>query len=410
MGEKNQKKSSALSRDTKILGLNSFFTDVSTEMMVPLLPFFITQTLGAPAIILGLIEGWAEVSVSIMDMISGWFSDRVKRRKPLVIFGYALSAFIKPLFSLATTWPQLFIFRFVERMGKGIRRAPRDAIMGAAEKKGQLGKAFGFRKMMDSAGAILGPLIATFLLFYLGGEMPESEIYRTVFLLAFIPAIIGVALLFLVKEKKAELAKISSSARLVSKDFSHFLLVAAFFSIAQMGIVFFILKSGEVLPLVMVPIAYLAYNAAYTVFSMPVGILTDALGPKRMLTAAYFLFAIICILFGFFNNAALILVLFAMLGLFMAIMQTTPRVYLVETAPGHKYATAIGTYQGVTGLLLLPANLIAGVFWDVQIAGAHLPFIISAGIAILAMLALIIFVKDPLQKRFKTQKTPSHSQ
>jgi MFS family permease len=410
MVEKTKKKSSALSRNTKILGLNSFLTDVSTEMMVPLLPFFITQTLGAPAIILGLIEGWAEVSVSILDMISGWLSDKMKRRKPMVIFGYALSAFAKPLFSLATTWPQLFVFRFVERMGKGIRRVPRDAMIGAAENKDQLGKAFGFRKMMDSGGAMLGPIIATFILFYFGGEMPESEIYRTIFLLAFIPAIIGVALLFLVKEKKEELAKISSSARVVSKDFSHFLLVAAFFSIAQMGIVFFILKSGEVLPLIMIPIVYLAYNAAYTVFSMPAGILTDALGPKRMLTAAYFLFAVICILFAFFNSAVLVLFLFALLGLFMAIMQTTPRVYLVETAPGHKYATAIGTYQGVTGLLLLPANLLAGALWEVQIAGAHLPFILSAAIAILAMLALILFVKDPLQKRLKTQKTPSHSQ
>jgi MFS family permease len=403
-------KSKKLSRDTKLLGLNSFFTDVSTEMVVPLLPFFITQTLGAPALILGLIEGWAEVSVSILDLVSGRLSDKLKQRKPLVIFGYALSAFTKPLFAFASSWPQLFVFRFVERMGKGIRRVPRDAMIGMLEKRGQLGKAFGFRKMMDSGGAMLGPLIATFLLFHFGGEMPEGEVYRMIFLLAFIPAIIGVALLFLVKEKKQELAKISSSARVVSKDFSHFLLVAAFFSIAQMGTAFFILKSGEVLPLILVPVAYLAYNAAYTVFSMPAGILTDALGPKRMLTAAYFLFAVICLLFAFFNTSILALLLFAMLGVFMAIMQTTPRVYLVETAPGHKYATAIGTYQGVTGLLLLPANLLAGVLWEVQVAGAHFPFLVSAAIAILAMLALVLFVKDPMQKKLSTHTTPFHSQ
>ncbi|MBD3397630.1 MFS transporter [Candidatus Micrarchaeota archaeon] len=392
-----------LSKDTKLLSLNSFFTDISTEMIVPLLPFFITQTLGAPALILGLIEGWAEVSVSLLDMASGWLSDRIKKRRPLVLFGYSLSAVTKPLFAFASSWPQLFMFRFVERMGKGIRRVPRDAMIAATETKAQMGKAFGFRKMMDSAGAMLGPLIAAFLVFHFGGEMPEGEIYRAIFLLAFIPAIIGVALLLLVKEKKEEIAKISSSARVVSKDFSHFLIVAAFFSIAQMGIAFFILKGGEALPLVLVPIAYLAYNAAYTVFAMPAGMLTDALGPKRMLTAAYFLFAIICLLFAFLSEAAMMLALFGALGIFMAIMQTTPRVYLVQTAPGHKYATAIGTYQGVTGLLLLPANLIAGALWEVHFAGAHLPFIISAGIAIIAMLALIFFVKSPLQKRTRTQ-------
>ena len=388
-------KKKGLSRDTKLLGLNSFFTDVSTEMIVPLLPLFITQTLGAPVFILGLIEGWAEVSVSIMDMVSGRISDKYKRRKPLVIFGYSLSALMKPLLAFAYSWPAVLAFRCLDRMGKGIRRAPRDAMIASREK--DLGSAFGFRKMMDSAGALLGPILATLILLYLGGTMPTGEIYRTIFLLAVIPAAIGVALLFLVKEKKEELAKISSSAKLISKDFSTFLMVAAFFSLAQMGIAFFILKGSEVLPLVFVPIAYLAYNAIYAVFAMPVGIITDFLGPKRMLTFAYLLFASICLLFAFFGGPIMMLILFGLLGVFMAVMQTTPRVFLVQTAPGHKYATAIGTYQGVTGLLLLPANLVAGLLWHIEIAGAHLPFLFSAAIAILAAVALLLFVKNPVQ-------------
>jgi MFS family permease len=399
-----KRKKGALSRDTKILGLNSLLTDVSTEMMVPLLPFFITQTLGASALILGLIEGWAEVSVSLLDMASGWLSDRLKRRKPLVIFGYGLSAIIKPMFSVATTWPQVFVFRIAERIGKGIRRVPRDAMIGSLEKTDNLGKAFGFRKMMDSAGAMLGPIIAAALLLHFGGEMPDEEIYRMIFLLAVIPAAIGVLLLFLVEEKKEELAKISSGAKLISKDFSRFLMVAAFFSLAQMGIAFFILKGGESLPLVMVPIAYLAYNAAYTVFAMPAGILTDALGPKKMLTFAYALFALLCLSFAFSSGYILTLILFAALGIFMAVMQTTPRVYLVQTAPGHRYATAIGTYQGVTGLLLLPANLLAGALWETEFAGAHLPFLLSAGIALLAASALLLFVNDPVRSQAKAQR------
>jgi len=303
---------------------------------------------------------------------------------------------MKPLLAFAYSWPAVLRpFRCLDRMGKGIRRAPRDAMIASREK--DLGSAFGFRKMMDSAGALLGPILATLILLYLGGTMPTGEIYRTIFLLAVIPAAIGVALLFLVKEKKEELAKISSSAKLISKDFSTFLMVAAFFSLAQMGIAFFILKGSEVLPLVFVPIAYLAYNAIYAVFAMPVGIITDFLGPKRMLTFAYLLFASICLLFAFFGGPIMMLILFGLLGVFMAVMQTTPRVFLVQTAPGHKYATAIGTYQGVTGLLLLPANLVAGLLWHIEIAGAHLPFLFSAAIAILAAVALLLFVKNPVQ-------------
>ena len=390
-------KKKGLSRDTKLLGINSFFTDISTEMIVPLLPLFITQTLGAPVFILGLIEGWAEASVAIMDLISGRISDKYKRRKPFLIFGYGLSAIMKPLLAFASSWPQVLAFRCLDRMGKGIRRSPRDAIIASSEK--DLGAAFGFRKMTDSAGALLGPILATVLLIYLGSTMPTGEIYRTIFLLAVIPAAIGVALLFLVKEKKEELAKISSSAKLVSKEFSSFLIVAAFFSLAQMGIVFFILKGSDVLPLVMVPIAYLAYNAIYAVFAMPIGIITDFIGPKRMLIFAYLLFAFICLLFAFFGSPILILALFGLLGIFMAVMQTTSRVFLVQTAPGHKYATAIGTYQGVTGLLLLPANLIAGVLWHIEIMGAHLPFLFSAAVAIIAALALFLFVKNPIGQK-----------
>ncbi len=395
-------KKHSLSKATKLLGINSFFTDVSTEMIVPLLPLFITHTLGASALVLGFIEGWAELCVSVMDILSGRFSDKYKRRKPFVIFGYSLSAIMKPIFAFASNWPQLFVFRFLERMGKGIRRSPRDAMIASREK--DLGAAFGFRKMMDSAGALLGPILSAILLFYLSGTMSSGEIYRTIFLLSVIPAAIGVALLFLVKEKKKELAKIRSTVKLLSRDFSHFLFVAAFFSLAQMGIAFFILRASESLSILMVPIVYLAYNAVYTVFAMPAGLLTDFFGAKRMLIFAYFLFALICITFAFFGNPGTILlfILFGLLGIFMAIMQTTPRVFLVQSAPGHKYASAIGTYQGITGLLLFPANLIAGLLWGTSFLGLSTPFFFSAAIALIAGFVLLLAVKGPISPHKNT--------
>lgn len=388
-----------LSRDTKLLGANSFFTDVSTEMIMPILPVFITQVLGAPAFVLGIIEGWAEISVSVLNMLSGWLSDRFRRRKPLVVFGYSLSAASKPLFALAGSWQQVFFLRVLERAGKGMRRVPRDAIIASAEPRGNLGRAFGFRKMMDSAGAMAGPLITTAILFYFGGTLPQEEIYRNIFLLASVPAAIALLFLFFVGEKKSALARISRSRTPFSGDFSRFLAVASLFSLAQMGISFFILRGGDALPLIMVPVAYLGYNAAYTAFAMPAGMLTDALGPRKMLLAAYLLFALICFAFAFPVGGEAAFLLFGAMGLFMAIMETTPRTYLVRQAPGHRYATAIGTYQGVTGLLLLPANLVAGLLWASEIEGLRVPFLLSGSIAVLSALLLLFFVKDSRKAR-----------
>lgn len=389
-----RKKQNGLSRETIIVSITSFLTDVSTEMMVPLLPFFLTTILGASVFVVGLVEGWAAVALSIMDMFSGWLSDRTRRRKPLMIGGYGLSALTKPLFAFAASWQQVLVLRFTDRMGKGLRRVPRDAMIGDLEGRENLGKAFGLRKMMDSLGAMLGPLLATALIVYLGG-MPNEQMYREIFLIAAIPAFLGVTLLFFLREKPSDTERISHKANIATKDFSAFILVAAFFSVAQMGISFFLLKAGDILPLVMIPVAYLAYNAVYTSFAIPAGILTDRLGPKKMLSLAYILFAITCLLFGVYSNFYLTFILFALLGIFMAIIETTPRVFLVQTTPGRRYGTTIGTYQGITGLMMLPANLVAGALWGIYIDGAHIPFLLSAAIAAIAAVVLFFAVKEP---------------
>jgi MFS family permease len=390
-----KKKGKPLSRETIIVSITSFLTDVSSEMMVPLMPFFLTTILGASVFVVGLVEGWAAVALSVMDMFSGWLSDKTKKRKPLMIAGYGLSSAMKPLFAFAGTWQQVLVIRFAERMGKGLRRVPRDAMIGDIESKENLGRAFGLRKMMDSLGATLGPFLATLLIIYLGGQMPTEEMYRQIFLIATIPAFLGVAILFLLKERKTDGERISQKANFITGNFSSFILVAAFFSIAQFGISFFILKAGETLPLVVVPIAYLAYNAVYTAVSIPAGMLTDRMGPRKMLSLAYVLFALTCLLFGILSDIYSIFILFALLGIFMAIVETTPRVFLVRTTPGHRYGTTIGTYQGITGLAMLPANLIAGFFWATYLGGIHAPFLFSAGIAAIAAVILFFAVKEP---------------
>lgn len=388
----------ALSRNTRLLGAISFLNDASSEMLEPIIPLFLVNVLGASAFIVGLLEGACEIVVALMRFASGWISDAYKSRKRLVLFGYSLSTVMKAFFPLSTTWQQFFALKTIERVGKGVRTPPRDAMIGESEPGSQLGKAFGFRKMMDSLGAIIGPLLAAFMLAFFSG-MGEESVYRTIFMVAVVPSALGIVLIFFLKENRQQLERIKDGAKLFDGEIRNFILVAALFSLGQVGIAFFILRSSELLPLAMVPVSYLAYNAVYAAMAMPMGILTDRVGPRRMMAAAYCAFCAAVLVFSFFSSPAAAFVGFAILGVFIAIMETTPRVYLVETVPGHRYASAIGAYQGITGVLLLPANMIAGVLWNTWWLGAHAPFIISAGIAAVSVVLMQACVKDAKGRR-----------
>ena len=386
-------KGKGLSRNTKILGMVSFLNDASSEMLEPIIPLFLMNVLGASALVIGLLEGVSEIVVALLRMLSGWLSDKYRSRRKLMLFGYSLSTATKAFFPFAATWPQFFAAKTVERMGKGVRTPARDALIGESEPGGQLGKAFGFRKMMDSAGAILGPLLAAFFLVFFSG-MGEEWAYRTIFMIAVLPAALGVGMLFFIREKKGELGKIKDKAGMFNGELRAFILVAALFSIAQMGTAFFILRAGELLPLVMVPVSYLAYNIVYTTMSLPMGVLTDRLGARGMMALAYAFFAMAVLVFGFLGGPLAAFLGFALLGFFIAIAETSPRVYLVKAVPGHRYASAIGAYQGLTGMMFLPANIVAGVLWEVQVAGAHAPFVFSAAVAALAMALMLFYVKE----------------
>ena len=387
-----------LSANTKLLGAVSLLNDASSEMLEPIIPLFLVNVLGASYLVVGLLEGISEIVVATMRFASGWISDTYKSRKKLVLFGYSLSTLMKCFFPFSGSWQQFFALKTVERVGKGIRTPPRDAMIGESEPGRQLGKAFGFRKMMDSAGALIGPLLAALFLVFFSG-MGEDSIYRTIFMIAVVPSVLSIALIFFVKESSRELEKIRGGDRLFDGEMRNFIIVASLFSLGQIGIAFFILRSSELLPLVMIPVAYLAYNAVYATMAIPMGILTDRVGAKRMMITAYCMFAASVLVFAFSHSTLTAFVGFALLGFFIAITETTPRVYLVEVVPGHRYASAIGAYQGVTGVLLLPANIIAGLLWNVQWLGVHAPFLISAGIAGISVVLMQFCVKDAKRRR-----------
>ncbi|MCX6768959.1 MAG: MFS transporter, partial [Candidatus Micrarchaeota archaeon] len=237
---------SSLSTNTKLLGGVSFLNDASSEMLEPIVPLFLVNVLGASALVVGLLEGWAEIIVAIMRYLSGWFSDKYHSRKKPIFFGYTVSTIMKTSFAFTATWPQFFAAKTAERMGKGIRTPPRDALIGDSEPGSRLGIAFGFRKMMDSTGAIMGPLLAAFMLAFFSG-MGEEAIYRTIFIIAVVPAVFGLLVLFFVQERKEQLERIIDTKRLFNRELRSFILVAALFSIGQVGIAFFILRSSELL-------------------------------------------------------------------------------------------------------------------------------------------------------------------
>lgn len=382
------KKTAGLSKNTRLFGIASFLNDVSSEMMFPLLPFFLTNILFAPVWVIGLIEGIGEATVSIVGLLSGIYTDKNGKRKKIVIGGYALSGLLKGLLAFVQSWPPVVGIRFLERFGKGMRESPRDALIGLSEPKENLGRAYGYRKMMDSAGAILGPFIASLLLAYLVQYGMDSA-YRQIFLIAVIPAVLSVLVLFFIKEittdKKEEKAHDIFKEALKTNGFKTLLIATFVFSLGQFSIAFMLLKGNQYLDLMIIPVVYLAYNVIYTLFSMPAGKFSDIIGARKMIMFGYVLFLVALIGFAFFPSSGIVFLMFGIMGLFMAIIETAPRVYVVHHVDKTLYATSMGAYGAVAGLALLPANLIAGMLWEVHLLGTNASFIFSMITTIIAL-------------------------
>ena len=372
------------------LGITSFFTDVSSEMIFPILPIFLTSDLGASMAILGIIEGVAESLASILKLISGWLSDKLGKRKSLVVLGYAVSTLSKPLLAVSTVWGHVLGVRVADRIGKGVRDAPRDALIALSVKK-RRGHFFGLHKLFDTSGAIVGVVIATFILGYIAtGETA----YRWIFLLSIIPGLIALYILMIkvkdVKIKKAHEVKFPLNN--FHPNFKKFLVIAFIFSLANFSYAFFILRASDIgLTIALIPIVYLVYNIIYAIHSVPFGNLADKIGKKTVLTIGYLLFGATCFGFAFYANVKTIWLLFAFYGLFMAINEGVSRAYVSELVPLQKEGTALGGYHLIVGLAVLPANFIGGVLWHVIDVKAA--FIYASILAVVAALFLIIFVR-----------------
>lgn len=377
-------------RPVFILGIVSFLTDISSEMIYPLVPLFLTSVLGAPLAAVGLIEGLAESSASVFKAASGWTSDRLQRRKPLVVLGYSLSAVAKPLLAAAYVWPFLLFVRFLDRSGKGLRTAPRDALVADVTPAEVRGRAFGFHRSADTLGAVLGPALALAFLAY-------TDNFRLIFLLAFIPAALALPLLSLVGERRPQPSKGLASGRMpftqLGRPFYAFLAVSALFALGNSSDVFLLLRARDVgLSVNQVVLAYILFNAVYALLSMPAGIASDRLGRRRVIAAGYLLFA--AVYFGFARaNAALIWPLLAVYGLYMALTEGVGRALVADFVPSQRRASALGLYQGALGVGVLLSSLIAGLLWDHIEASA--PFLTGGATALAALASFLLLVPRP---------------
>jgi len=385
-----------VSRNTKLLGFASFLVDLSSEMIYPLLPFFLTSILRAPAFIIGLMESLGELAVSISSFFSGLYSDRIGERKRLIISGYSLSAAFKIFLVFVSSWGQMVILRMIERTGKGIRDIPRDALIGMSEEKGNLGRAFGFRKLLDNSGAILGPLIATILLAYLLGSGSEEAAYRTIFAMAIFPAALAIIGLFFLQDKKTQAtpAKVILGEVFRIRNFRQFLIAGSVFALGQFSVMFFLLRANDFLPLVLIPVVYLGYNVFYTLFSMPAGMLSDRFGARKTLIAGMALFLFSSATMAFFPSALASFLSLALLGLFMAIAETAPQILLVRSVSPNFFASAIGAYKGLMGAIALPANLIAGLLYSITILSSPATFHFSVFTSVIGIILMAFLVRE----------------
>lgn len=361
---KKDKKFFGFGKNVTVTGFVSFFMDVSSEMIYPLVPLFLANVIGVNKSVIGLIEGIAESTASLLKVFSGWYSDRIGNRKWLMVAGYGISTLSRPIIALASGWHHVMASRFIDRFGKGVRTAPRDAIIAESTDKAFLGRAFSFHRSMDTMGAVVGPALTFFLLGLF------SNNYRTVFWLSMIPGIIAVLLIiFFITEKKKVSVAHSERPKLTLKHFDwrfkFFVLIAVLFAIGNSSDVFLILRAEQVgIPVAIIPIVYLVFNLLYSLSAIPAGIAADRFGRKRVILLGFFLFAVLYYGFAVSTTTTMIWVLFGLYGVFMGLTEGIQKAFLATIIPQDFKATAFGVYNTAVGLAMFPASLIGGILWE----------------------------------------------
>lgn len=370
-----------------LLGLVSFINDSASKLIIPLLPLFIAQQ-GGTGLAIGLIAGLSESLASLSKLLAGYWSDRLARRKPFVLFGYALSSLSKLLLAFSASWPQTLVLRVGERLGKGIRSAPRDALLAAATRRSGRGRGFGIHRAMDSGGALFGTLLVLALYWFLQLD------FRSIFLIAGIISFFSLLPLLRVRESRgAANHQLRLQLRGLPPRLQRFLLVAFTYALGNFSYMFFILRAegafegrlAVAIPLLL----YALFQLSSTVFAVPAGALSDRIGRHRVLRIGYALFTLLCLGFLVADSLWPLLGLFLLYGINFAFVEATERAYVADLAGVAERGTALGTYHMATSLAALPAGLLAGALWDMA------PLYTFAAGALLSLGALLMLRRPP---------------
>lgn len=391
---------SGLNPNVFFLGIVSLLTDISSEMIFTLVPLFLFNVLSIGTPVIGLVGGLSESIDSIFRIFGGWFSDRMGKRKPLAVLGYSISTLAKPFMYLASSWGAVLAVRLGDRIGKGIRTSPRDALVADSVSAGERGRGFGLHRAMDTAGAFLGLAIAAVIIYQIqGGALALSlKTYQWLILIGVVPAVLAVlVLLFFVRDRRPSAG---STGKLHLKSiagfntrFKLFLATMAVFTLGNSSDFFVILRAQDLgLSVLYVVLMLVVLNIAYAVTALPAGILSDRLGRRWVITLGWFIYALVYLGFALASEIWQVWLLFAGYGVYYGVVEGVARAFVADLVHEEKRGTAYGLYHGVVGLTLLPASLIAGWLW--QAISPATPFYFGAGLAFLAMLGIMGLIRE----------------
>jgi MFS family permease len=384
-----------LERNVFFTGLTSFFTDISTKMIYSVMPLFLLS-IGASKTTISLIEGIAESTASLIKALSGYWSDKIGKNKPFMLIGYGITALVTPLYALVHVPVQVLFCRFFERIGKGLRAAPRDSQISSLVTQKDAGKNFGFHKAMDNSGAIVGPLGAFLLLWF----FPQNFI--GIFLIAAIPAVLGIiTIAVFIKEKKAVKSNVPDvSLKRLPKKFYFFLVIIFVFLLGNSADALLLIKTTETgINKAYIPFVYMIFNAVSVLLAVPVGKLSDKIGRERLIIPGFLIYAITYFLFGKFNSISIFTGLFAMYGLYSALVDGSQKAIISDIVSKDLQGTGFGFYHAILGITLLPASLIAGLLYDR--VNSNAPFYFGSVMALIATFLMILFTAVNKNKRLR---------
>lgn len=381
-----------------LLGLVSFFSDISSEMVYPIIPLYLVNVFGATPAIVGVIEGIAESLASILKVFSGHIADKYNRKKPLAFAGYSGGLVYKLALLLSTTWPGVLGARVIDRVGKGVRTAPRDVLICESAPKDNLGKAFGLHKAMDMAGSAIGILFAFFLIRFSAGDFD----YKRLFIASAIPAALGLMMLGFVREKR--LPRCETGSVNFFKNFGKldmrlklFLGIAFVFTLGNSSNAFLLLRAqNKDFSPANVVLLYFIYNVSASLLAMPLGKLSDRVGRKRLLVTGYAVFAVVYFGFAVAGSKAAVVLMFVIYGVYTAMTAGVERAFIAEISPKELKGTMLGLHSSLVGIALLPASTIAGFLWDNVSPSA--PFFFGGSLALAAGIALFFVMRTPVRE------------